>query len=163
MSAKRTSALKCLETNPRQCNLDFAEDSNAELGLDVEQALDIEQSSKWEQGPDCEQGLDVLCLETACAGVLFTFWYELTIYAESYGVPKDALRAMVECAFLNELDRGLFYVESEEDPEPLTRAQYVRALERAKRIEEVRWANAKWPYRVPDDKWRELLAKAKAR
>src|SRR5258708_26986952 len=56
MSANRTSALKCPETNPRQCTLDFAEDSYAEQGLDVEQDLDIEQSSNWGQSSDCERG-----------------------------------------------------------------------------------------------------------
>ncbi len=40
MSANRTSALKCPETNPRQCTLDFAEDSHAEQGLAVEQDLE---------------------------------------------------------------------------------------------------------------------------
>src|SRR5204862_2032355 len=94
------SALKCPETSLCQCILDFTEDSDAELGLDVEQDLDIEQSPNGEQSSVCEQGLDVLCLETACAGVLMTPWCELTSYARSYGVPKDALRAMVECAFL---------------------------------------------------------------
>ncbi len=163
MSANRTSALKCPETNPRQCTLDFAEDSYAEQGLDVEQDLDIEQSSNWGQSSDCERGLDVLCLETAGAGVLLTLWCELATYAKSYGVPKDVLRAMVECAFLHELDGGLFFVESEEDPEPLTRLQYVKTLERAERIEQARWANAKYPYKVPDGKWRELLARAKIR
>ena len=163
MSANCTSALKCPETNPRQCTLDFAEDLHAELGLDVEQDWDIEQSPNSEQSPDCEQGLDVLCLERACAGVLLTLWCELTTYARSYGVPKDALRATVECAFLHELDKGLVFVEFEEDPEPLTRPQYVKALERAKRIEEARWENTKYPYKVPDDKWRELLARAKVR
>jgi hypothetical protein len=161
MSANSTSGLKCPETNRRQCPLDFAEGWDAELGLDVEQDLDIEQSSNAEQSSVCEQGLDVLCLETACAGVLLTLWCELTSYARSYGVPKDALRATVECAFLHELDRGLVFVEWEEDPKPLTRLQYVKALETAKRIEEARWENAKYPYKVPDDKWRELLAKAK--
>ena len=161
MSANRMSALKCPETSPRQCALDLGEDSDAELGLDVEQDLDIGQSSNGEQRSVCEQGLDMLCLEAACAGVLLTLWCELTSYARSYGVPKDALRAMVECAFLRELDRGLFFVEFEEDPKPLTRLQYVKALERTKRIEEVRWNNAKYPYKVPEDKWKELLAKAK--
>ncbi len=52
-------------------------------------------------------------------------------------------------------------MEFEEDPKPLTRLQYVKALERTKRIEEVRWNNAKYPYKVPEDKWKELLAKAK--
>jgi hypothetical protein len=163
MSANCTCALKCPETNARQCTLDFAEDSHADLGLDVEQDLDIERSANWEQSSNCEQGLDVLCLETACAGVLLTLWCELTTYAKSYGVPKDVLRAMVECTFLHELDEGLFFVESEEDPEPLTRLQYLRALESAKRIEEARWTNAKYPYKVPDDKWTELLARAKIR
>ena len=163
MSAKYTSAVKRPGTNPRQCSLDFAEESEAELGLDVEQDWDIEQSSNSEQSSDCEQGLDVLGLETACAGVLLTLWCELTTYARSYAVPKDALRAMVECAFLLELDGGLFFFRSEEDPEPLTRLKYVKALERAKRIEEARWDNAKYPYKVPDDKWKELLAKAKNR
>jgi len=157
------SALKHLETSGRQRTLGLAEHSNAELGLDVEQDSDIEQSSNREQSADHEQGLDVLCLETACAGVLLTLWCELTIYAKSYAVPKNVLRAMVECAFLHELDGGLFFVQGEEDPEPLTRLQYVKALEKAKRTEEARCANAKYPFRVPDDKWRELLAKAKTR
>ena len=163
MSANGTSALKRLEANGRQCIMDFAEGSHAELGLDVEQDSDIEESSNWRRSSDYEQGLDALCLETACAGVLTALWSELTIYAKSYGVPKDVLRAMVECAFLHELDRGLFFVECQEDPKPLTRLQYVKALEKAERIEEARCANAKYPFRVPDDKWRELLAKAKIR
>jgi hypothetical protein len=163
MSVNDTSVLKRLETNARQCALDFAEDTHAELGLDVEQDLDIEQTPNWGQSLDYEQGLDVLCLETACAGVLLTLWCELSTYVRSYGVPKAILRAVVECAFLHELDGGLFFVESEEDPEPLSRLQYIKTLERAERTEEARRANAKYPFRVPDDKWRELLAKAKIR
>src|SRR5260370_9195516 len=116
MSANCASALKCPETNPRQRTLDFGEDSDAELGLDVEQDWDIEQSSNSVHSSGCEQGLDVLCLETACAGVLLTLWCELTAYARSYGVPKDPLRAMVELAFLLELDRTLLFVECEKNP-----------------------------------------------
>lgn len=162
MSTNSTSALTWPKTNRRQFSLDFVEDPDAELGLDVEQDLDIEQSACREQSSVCHECLDVLCLQTACAGVLLALWCELTNYARTYGVPKDALRAMVECSFLRELDRGLFFMEFEEEPKPLTRVQYVKALERAKRIEEARWQNAKYPYKVPDDQWGELLAKAEA-
>src|SRR5947208_16993197 len=97
MSANRMSALKCPETSLCQCILDFTEDSDAELGLDVEQDLDIEQSPNGEQSSVCEQGLDVLCLEPACVGVLMTLWCELTSYASTCWVQKGAVRPTVEC------------------------------------------------------------------
>lgn len=150
-----THALKLLQS------LDFEREPDHELISDNEQDNDIEPRSASMQNH--EQDLDVLCLETACAGVLLSLWCEITIYARDYALPECVLRAMVECAFLSELDRELPFVQLEEDPVPLTRAQYLRVLQAARRKEKVRAANAKYPYRVPDDKWNELLRRAKGR
>jgi hypothetical protein len=109
-----------------------------------------------------EEDLDVLCLESACAGVLLSLWCEITIYARDYAVPECVLRAMVECAFLSELDRGLPFAQFEEDALALTRAKYVKVLRAAEQKEKVRLANAKYPYKTPEDKWKELLRKAQS-
>jgi hypothetical protein len=105
--------------------------------------------------------LDALCLETACAGVLLAFWCEIKTYSSSYGVSESALRAMVECSFLSELDDAQQFTE--EEPRPLTRTQFLRVLKAMKRAEEVRVACAKYPYRVPDADWDEMIKKAKGK
>jgi hypothetical protein len=108
---------------------------------------------------DSEGCVDLLCLQTACKGVLLTLWCELTNYAREYAVPKDVLRAMVQCTFLAELDRGVFWAEVEDDPKPLTREAYLRVLRQAEQMEEERIRNAQHPYRVPDEKWKRRCAK----
>ena len=140
-------------------NSHITEDSELKVLEDDEELVwgiepvELADSSGW---------IDVLCLETACFGVLTTLWCELTRYAEDYAVPKAALRAMIQCAFLAELDKARFWAEVPEDPEPLTREKYLRVLERTRKAEDVRIQNARQRFRVPDEKWRELLTKAKA-
>ena len=151
-SSKRSALTK-------QSNSHIAGGSASELMEDDEEALEIEQT---EQSEEMVEWRDLLGLEAACAGVLLTLWCELTSYARTYAVPKSVLRAMVQCSFLAELDRGAFWAEFEEDPKPLTREKYLEVLKQAERREAVRVQNAKYPYRVPEAKWREMLSKAMA-
>ena len=156
MPAHDRRALSLLQTLAQTTELDD------EVISDDEQDKHIEPRSAPMQ--DNEEHLNVLCVETACTGVLLSLWCEIIIYARDYAIPESVLRAMVECAFLSELDRDLPFVVLEDYVMiPLTRAQYVSVLQAAERKEKVRVANAKYPYRVPDDKWKELLRKAKGR
>jgi len=146
----------------RQIDLQVEKEHDLEAAEDDEELWEIEQTGRSEGGASDGGCFDLLCLETACAGVLLSLWCELTGYARTFGVPKSVLRAMVQCAFLAELDKAAFWVDLEEEPRPLTREKYLKALKRAERIEAVRVQNAKYPYRVPEEKWRDLLNKAKA-
>ena len=116
---------------------------------------DEQEEAKGKQPED----LDLLCLETACADVLHTFWCEIKTRAEDFGVPEMALRAMAESTFLSELDEALGFIE--EERKPLTRAKYLRVLMRAELRQAERAENATHPYRVPKEKWDELKRKAR--
>src|SRR2546425_724524 len=87
---------------------ELSEDAGTNWGLGL--APEQEERARW------IDELDVLCLESACVGVLWGLWCELTTYADGYAVPKSALRAMVECAFLGELDKKTPFLEYEYDP-----------------------------------------------
>lgn len=150
----------------KRFNSRITKDTELEIEGDEEEEWEIEQSEinrceKQEEIPPNEW-LDVLCLETACGGVLLTLWCELTTYAELYGVPRHVLRAMVQCSFLAELDKTSCWTDFVEDPKPLTREQYIRALKRAQATEDSRVHNVLYPYKVPEEKWKEMLAKANA-
>lgn len=138
----------------------LAEGSELEPFERSEEGCEIGQAKETDDRVD---GLDLLCLETACSGVLTTLWCDLAIYARDYAVPKSVLRAMVQCSFLAELDRATLWVEDEENPKPLTREGYVRVIARAREFEDARVRNAKYPYRVLNAKWEEMLNKAKSK
>jgi len=144
-----------------ECILHKADDAEIQAD-DYEDGWEIEQAEKPDLDMTETEFLDLGCLEQACAGVLCTLWCELTTYARQFGVPKSELRAMVQCAFLDELDKACFWLEVEEDARPLTREKYLKVLEQVRRIEEVRVHNAKFPDKVPKEIWRELQAKARA-
>ena len=48
------------------------------------------------------QPIDSKCLENACRGVLLELRCALEVWAEHYGIPDEALRAMLADAFLFE-------------------------------------------------------------
>ncbi|HTQ61134.1 MAG TPA: hypothetical protein VMI32_12970 [Candidatus Solibacter sp.] len=170
MSATDIRALGDSRTKSRQFDLAFLEDSDTYsdptdydiICESVEKPARIENSDSLSRPESCagvvdayDGDLDVLCLETACAGVLLSLRCELVTYAELYAVPETALRAFVGCAFIDELDHAIPFLE--EERKPLTRAKLLKVLKRTQRMESERVKNAKYPYRVPKEKWNELL------
>lgn len=159
-------ALKKAETKSRQV-LTLFEESDIEdyedWSLVSEREHGIERSRAEQEAAEAEEleDLDVLCLETACADVLHTFWCEIKTRARDFGVAEMALRAMAESTFLSELDETLPFIE--EERKPLTRAKYLKVLTDAERRQAERAENATHPYRVPKKKWDELKRKARGR
>jgi hypothetical protein len=159
-------ALKKAETNSRQVLTLFEEseiEGREDCNLVFEEEHSIERSRAEQEARDAKEldDLDVLCLETACADVLHTFWCEIKTRARDFGVAEMALRAIVESTFLSELDNALCFVE--EERRPITRAKFMNILQNAALRQADREKNARSPYRVPKEKWDQLKRKASGR
>jgi len=157
-------ALKKTKTKSRQ-DLTLFEESDIEedCSLVSKEEHGIERSRAEQEAAEPKEeeyeDLDILCLEAACRDVLHTFWCVIKMRASDFGVPERALRAMVETAFLKELDEALFFMD--EENKPLTRAKFLRVLMDAERRQAESEENVTHPYRVPQEKWDELKRKAR--